>query len=114
MLHNKYMSFALGRNICRKVYEVVAEHSYKKSTIADSNCNFHSRQMRGESASSKHYSNMGKQTGKRKKNCVYHLRDQLKLTCLVHGPGYTTDECKALNGFGTKYAKGRDFKEHRQ
>ena len=57
---------------------------------------------------------MGKQTGKRKKNCVYHLRDQLKLTCLVHGPGYTTDECKALNGFGTKYAKGRDFKEHRQ
>ena len=39
------------------------------------------------------------------------MRDQSKLTCLIHGPIYLSHECKILNDFGNKYAKGRHFNE---
>ena len=35
--------------------------------------------------------------GKRKKMYVYHMRDQWKFTCIIHGPGLSSDECKPLN-----------------
>ena len=39
--------------------------------------------------------------------------DIFQLTCLIHGPGNSSDECKVLNYFGNKYSIGGPFKEHR-
>ena len=33
-------------------------------------------------------------------------------TCLIHGPGKPSEECKVLGDFGTKYANSRPTKEH--
>ena len=52
-------------------------------------------------------------------NCIYkskqryadHTRDWPKPTCLIHDLGHSSYECKVLKYFGTKYAKGRNFKE---
>ena len=70
--------------------------------------------MRGESASSTFYSEMGKCAGNCKKRYVDSPRYRSKLTCLIHGIGNSSDEFKVLNNFVTKYAKCRHFKEHRQ
>ena len=69
----------------------------------------HSIQMRGEPTLSNCFSDMGKHSGKRKQRYVDHPRDQSKLTCLIHGPGNSSDERKVLNDFSTEYAKGRKF-----
>ena len=50
-------------------------------------------------------------SGKRRKRYVDHLRDRKKYTCLIHGPGHSSDECKVLGDFGSKYYKGRPTKE---
>ena len=55
-----------------------------------------------------------KYSGKRKQNYSDHLRYKSKINCLIHSPGHLSDECKVLNDFGDKYAKGRDFGEHRK
>ena len=54
--------------------EGVVEPSYLKNTRADANCDGHSRQKRGESASSKIYFEMGKYTGKRNEMYVDRQR----------------------------------------
>ena len=33
-------------------------------------------------------------------------------TCLIHGPGNYSDECKVLGDFGAKYPKGKPTKYH--
>ena len=38
----------------------------------------------------------------------------MKLTFLIHGPGNSSDKCKVLINFGSKYAKSRPNKELRQ
>ena len=70
--------------------------------------------MRGKSASSKKLSKMSKRAVKRKEIYVDHLRDQSKLTCLIHGPVHSAYECKVLNYFGFKNTKDRPSKECRQ
>ena len=57
-------------------YEGVVEPSYKKSTISDANCAGHIRQIRGESALSKTYSEMSKRAGKHKQRYIDHPRDR--------------------------------------
>ena len=57
---------------------------------------------------------MGIRTDKRKKRWVDRMRDRLKLTCIIHGPGHYLDELKVLNRFGNKYYKGNNFKERMQ
>ena len=49
--------------------------------------------------------------GKHKKRYVNHPRDQSKLTCIISGPGNSSDECKVLGDFGSKYTKIRPNKE---
>ena len=70
--------------------------------------------MRVESELSKTYVDMSKRAGKRKQGYVDHLRYRLKLTCIIHGPGNSSDECKVLNYFGSKYTKSRDYEENGQ
>ena len=57
---------------------------------------------------------MGKDSGKHKQRYVYFPRDISQITCLIHGPSNSSDEFKVLNDVGTKYAKGRSFKDHRK
>ena len=57
---------------------------------------------------------MGKHSDKRNKRRVDFLRGQYTLTCIFRDPGHSSDECKVLNGFGTKYTKVKPFKERNQ
>ena len=50
-------------------------------------------------------------TGKRKKRHLDHPKYRFKLTCLFHGPGNLSDECKVLGDFGSKYSKIRPTKD---
>ena len=38
----------------------------------------------------------------------------LQLTCLAHVPEHSSDECKVLGDFGSKYTKGIPTKDLRQ
>ena len=53
---------------------------------------------------------MGKRDGKLKQRYVDNPRDWSQLTCLIHGPIHSSDECLVLNGSGTKYDQDRPFK----
>ena len=61
--------------------------------------------MIGEVASSKKHPEINRSAVKSKQRCVDNQRDGSKLTCLIHGPGHSPDECKVLNDFGSKYTK---------
>ena len=41
------------------------------------------------------------------------MQDISKLSCLIHGPGNSSDECKVLGEFGSKYYKIRPNKDRR-
>ena len=69
--------------------------------------------MKGRYTSSNNYSEISEIAGKRIKSYVYHMKDRYKLTCLIHGPGYSSYECKVLRDFGSKYSKSRPTKDHR-
>ena len=56
---------------------------------------------------------MGKRAAKHKERYVDCLRYQLQIICLIGVTINSSDQCKVLNGFGTKYAKGRPFKDRR-
>ena len=45
--------------------------------------------------------------GNRRKIYVDHTKDRSKPTQIIHGPGNSSDECKVLGDFGSKYAKIR-------
>ena len=46
---------------------------------------------------------MSDSTGKHRKRYVDHPNDIYKLTCLVYGPGNSSDKYKVLGDFGFKY-----------
>ena len=50
--------------------------------------------------------------GKRKKRYVDRSTSESK-TCLIHGHGNYSDECKVLGYIGTKYYNGNHNKDHR-
>ena len=53
---------------------------------------------------------MGMRASKGKQIYIDHPRYRSKLTCLIHGPGHSSDECRVINYFDTKYEKCRPFK----
>ena len=69
---------------------------------------------RGEAALSTNYSEMSESAGKHRNSFVDDLKDGSKLSCLIHVPGHSSDECKILGDFGYKYFKIRPTKDHRQ
>ena len=91
--------------IAESIYECFVESSYKKLTRADANRSGHSRKMRGESASSNNYSKISDSNRKHRGKNVDNTKNRPKLTCLIYGPGHSSDECKALGDFGSKYDK---------
>ena len=55
---------------------------------------------------------MSKSAGKRRKRYVDRMRGQSQLTCIIHGPVHSSDECKVLGEFGSKYAKFSHTKDY--
>ena len=92
--------------IAESIYEVVVEPSYKKLTRADSNRADCIRQKRGETALSWTHPKKVEISGKRRKIHVDSPTGKSK-NCLIHGPGHSSGECKALGDFGTKYTNIR-------
>ena len=70
--------------------------------------------MRGEATYPTTYSETIKRSEKRKQRYVDHLRDILKLTCLINEPVHSPDECKVLNDLDSKYTEVRTSKERRK
>ena len=70
--------------------------------------------MIGVSASSKAYSEVGNHSGNLNQRYIDHPRYRSKLTYLVHGNVHSSEECKFLNEFGTRYSASRTFKYIRQ
>ena len=97
--------------IAEPIYECVVEPSYKKPTRSDANRAGHSRNKRGEDALSRIHPETGKSAGRRR-NIYVDRSERKSKTCLIHGPGYSSDECKVLGDFGAKYAKGKPTKDH--
>ena len=93
--------------ICMKV----CRNFSLKTTRTYSNCAVQSIQNRGKSASSKSYPNMVKHAGKRKQRCLGCPRGILQLTCLIPGPGHSSDEFKVINDLINEV---RCFRERKQ
>ena len=53
----------------------------------------------------------GDSSGKRRKRYVDNTTVKSKI-CLIHGPGHSSEECKVLGEFVTKYTKSRPIKYH--
>ena len=57
---------------------------------------------------------MGKCTGKCKQIYVDRSGKISQTTCIINGPGHSSDEYKMLNDFDNIYTKVRPFKERRK
>ena len=97
--------------IAESIYKGVVEPYYKKSTRAYANHAGHSRQKRGEAASSWTHPGKGERTGNHRKGYVDSPTVKSK-TCLIHGPGHFSEECKVLGDFRTKYDNSRPTRDH--
>ena len=53
------------------------------------------------------YSKMSESYDKHRNIYVDYLKGKYKPTCLIHGPGNSSDKYKVLGDFGSKYAKIR-------
>ena len=54
---------------------------------------------------------MSERSRKGRKRYVYYPRYRSKSICLIHGPENSSDKCKVLGQFGSKYAKSRPTKD---
>ena len=79
--------------------------------MEDANCAGHSRKTRRESASSNNYSEISESVVKHRKMYVDYLKDKSRQTCIIYHPDHSSDECKFLGDFGSKYSKSRSTKE---
>ena len=66
---------------------------------------------RGGAALSTTYSDMSESAGKFIKRYVVHPKDRSKRIFLILGIGHSSDECKVLGDFGSKYSKSGPTKD---
>ena len=57
------------------------------------------------------YSKVSESAGKRTKRYIFYPEGKYKTTCLIHGPGNSSDKCKVLGDLGSKYVKSRPTKD---
>ena len=69
--------------------------------------------MTRESTSSSTYSEITDRSVKRRKSYIDHPKDIFILTCLIHRPQHSSDKCKVLGDFSSKYSKTRPTKDRR-
>ena len=86
----------------------------KKATEAYSNCGCIRRKNRGETSSSTTYSDTSDSVRKRRERYVDHTKYTSKPTCLINGPGHSSDECRFFREFSSNYSKIRPIKDHNQ
>ena len=94
------------------IYKDVVKPSYIKPTLADANRDGHIMHNIGESASLWTRPYKGESADKRIKQRVDSPTVKSK-TCLIHVPKHSSNECKVLWYFGTKYANSRPTKDSR-
>ena len=82
----------------------------KKTTRSESNRTVLSRNKRVEAASSNTQPAKYGSSGKRCKQHVDHSKSASK-TCMIHGVGHSSDECKILGKFGDNYAAAQSTKD---
>ena len=92
--------------IAWSIYESVFETSYKKPNRADTKCDGNIRNNRGEFALSKTHPVTGESSGKHQKQYVDISKSESK-TCLIHGPGHSSNKCKILGDSGTNYSNSK-------
>ena len=108
---NKAVKMFERMETSESIYEGLVEPSNKKPTREYANRAGNSRQNRGEASSSWTSPEKVESAGKHRKSYVDRPTGKLK-TCLIHGPGHSSEECKVLGDFGTKYAKSRPTEDH--
>ena len=57
---------------------------------------------------------MNERDDKHRKRYADHLKDRSKLVCPINGARNSSDECKVLGDFGSKYYKSRPTKDRGQ
>ena len=89
--------------VVEKVYKVGTPS--KTPIRADSNRASHGRKLKVVEAASTTNPKKG-HAGKRKTKIAVYLIDQPTggKTCLLHGPGYSMEDCKLLKKYSSKYA----------
>ena len=87
--------------IAESIYEGVVEPSYKKPTREDANLSCHSRNKITANSLSNNHPEMGEIHEKRRKRYVYFPTGESK-TCIIHGHGHSSNECKVLGDFDAK------------
>ena len=95
--------------VAEKIYKVgqTTKHLHR----SDTNCASHGRKLKGGEAASPTNTEKGR-TGKRKTINAGDpsYRTTGGKTCLLHGPGNSTEECKVLKDYFKKYAAQRPHK----
>ena len=97
--------------IVQYIYKGILEPYYNKTTREGGKHSGNSRLKRGEYDSPNNYHEMSESSGKCRKVYVVYPKGRSKPTYLIHGSGYSSDECKVLVYFGSKYAKSIPTKE---
>ena len=100
--------------ILESIYEGVVEPFRRKPNRAYANGAGIRMKIREESAPSTTYYEIIERACKCRKGYVDHPKDILKLTCLIHVPGHSSDECKILGYFVITSDKGRPTKYRRK
>ena len=96
-------------DIVEYINEVLLVPSYIQSTRTYATRSGHSRKKRGEDTLSHTYYLMSESDGNCRKKIYRPSKGWVK-TSLLHGPGNSSDECKVLGDFGSRYAKSRPTK----
>ena len=96
--------------IAEYVYEGVVESSYKKPMRSDANRAGNRNKMRRDAALSITYSEVSESIGNHRKRYVEHPRVIYKYNCIIHDLNNSSDDCKVLGEFSSKYSKIRPTK----
>ena len=84
------------------IYEGVVETTYKKLTRADANRADHRSIRRRYAVLSITFSEINESAVKHINRYADHPMDRSEITCTIHEPGHSSDECKVLGDFGSK------------
>ena len=96
---------------CREyLWSWVNTFLFKKTIQAEANRTGISSSDRGENASPKTHPAKDGSACKRRKQYVDRSKSESK-TCMIHGDEHSSDECKVLGEFGTKYAASYPTKD---
>ena len=110
----KRLLMCLNPQIFLILFQKVQQNLLTNTTRQDFNRDGHRRLNREEAALSYTYSEMSESAVQHRKIYVDYPRGNSKPTCFIHVLGHSSDECKVLLDFGSKYDKSRPTKDRGQ